>query len=452
MSKQEKNIPQALEAEQEVLGGCLSNPDALDKVVAILKPGQFYKPAHRDIYTAMVFLFQKSLPVDITSVSQRLKDTDKLERIGGRSYINDLALGVISTANIEYHAKLVADKAVLRDIISAGSELIQMGFEISDADAAIDAVEELVYKTCERPGVENCQPLIDAMMACYGLMEDRYKNQGQPSGLPSGFYDLDDLTSGFQRSDLIIIAARPSMGKTALCLNIAAHIAKDLNEGVAIFSLEMSREQLVTRLLCSEARIDSKKARTGQFEPKDWTNLTEAMQVFTDVPIWIDDSPNLTVMDVRAKCRRMASGKNKLGLVVIDYLQLMQDGKGQNRRVEEISAISRGLKNLARELNVPIIALSQLSRALESRENKVPRLSDLRESGSIEQDADVVMFIYRHEVYEPEDTDARGKAEIHIAKQRNGPTGKACLNWSGQETRFTNPTRTKTVVYGGGKS
>ncbi len=448
--KYEKLPPQSIEAEQAVIGALLIDNNAITKVVEMLNPESFYKQAHRYIYASMVKLFNNNEPIDILTVSEHLRCTDKLELIGGRAYINDLALGQITSANIEYYARIITEKSVLRELIKAGSEIASLGYEDEGVERALDTAEQLIFAISQRKVDSNLTAVGDIVGESYNRIEQRYNNKEELTGVPSGFYDLDTLTAGFQNSDLIIVAARPSMGKTAFCLNIAQEVGIRKKMPVAVFSLEMSKEQLVQRMLCSEAEIDSSRLRTGHMYADDWSKLANVMGEMGDSPIFIDDSPGATVTDIRAKCRRLClEHKQKgLGLVIIDYLQLMESASTRkNDRVQEISSISRGLKNLARELKVPIIALSQLSRAVEARQNKKPMLSDLRESGSIEQDADIVMFIYRDEYYNPDNLDNKGKAEIIISKQRNGPVGSVELLFQGNITRFKNPVGARTKVF-----
>lgn len=444
----EKLPPQSIEAEQAVLGALLVSPIAITRVIEVLRPESFYKQAHKYIYSSILSLFNNNEPIDIVTVSEYLRDTDKLEIVGGRAYINDLALGVVTTANIEYYAKLVSQKSVLRELIKAGTEIVTLAYDENETDQVLDSAEKLIFSIAQKRVRDDLVHIKDIVPVSYNTIESRYNNRDELIGVPSGFYDLDSKTAGFQPSDLIIVAARPSMGKTAFCLNIAQEVGIKKKMPVAIFSLEMSKEQLVQRMLCSEAEIDSNRLRTGHMQVEDWSKLSKVMGDLADAPIFIDDSPGVSVMEVRAKCRRLCMEYKDIGLIIIDYLQLMEgSGSGRLDRVHEISAISRGLKNLARELKVPIIALSQLSRAVESRTSKKPMLSDLRESGSIEQDADIVMFIYREDYYDPENTEKRGKAEIIIAKQRNGPIGSVELLFQSNITKFRNPTSTKTHVF-----
>lgn len=433
----ERLPPQSIEAEQAVLGALLVSGDGITRVVDALEPDFFYRKAHQVIYAAMLDLYEKNEPIDIVTVSQYLKDEERLEHVGGRQYITDLALSVATTANLEYYAKVVQEKALLRQLIKAGTEIVGSCYEETDAGTAIDRAEHLIFTLAERRSMQQLVHIKHIVEASFQKIEQRYEQRDSLSGVPTGFYDLDALTSGFQSSDLIIVAARPSMGKTAFCLNIAQHIAVNTSTPVAIFSLEMGKEQLVMRMLCSEANIDSNRLRTGHLHTNDWTSLATAMGRLGEAPIFIDDSALVNALEIRAKCRRLKTEWKGLGLIIIDYIQLMQGRKQTDNRVQEVSEISRSLKTLARELNVPVVALSQLSRAVEARQNKRPMLSDLRESGSIEQDADVVMFIYRDEYYNPE-SEHRGEAEIIIAKQRNGPTGTVDLLYQSSQTKFLN--------------
>ncbi|MBK9143816.1 MAG: replicative DNA helicase [Candidatus Melainabacteria bacterium] len=433
----ERLPPQSLEAEQAVLGALLVSGDGISRVVDILDPEYFYRKAHQVIYAAMLDLYEDNEPIDIVTVSQYLKDEGKLDNVGGRQYITDLSLSVATTANLEYYGKVVQEKAILRQLIKAGTEIVGSCYEETDAETALDKAEHLIFTLAQKKEMQQLVHIKNIVEVSFQKIEERYENRDSLSGVPSGFYDLDALTSGFQPSDLVIIAARPSMGKTAFVLNIAQHVAVEHNIPVAVFSLEMSKESLVMRMLCSEAEIDSNRLRTGHMHTSDWTKLASAMGRLGEAPIYIDDSALVNSLEMRAKCRRLKSEMNGLGLVIIDYIQLMQGRKQTDNRVQEVSEISRSLKTLAREINVPVIALSQLSRAVEARQNKRPMLSDLRESGSIEQDADLVAFIYRDEYYNPE-TEQRGEAEIIIAKQRNGPTGTVELLYQGSITRFLN--------------
>ena len=389
-------MPQNIDAEEAILGAILVNPVCLTKVIEYIKPESFYKPAHRYVYEAMIQLFNANERIDIVSVSDVLSFNNKLEIVGGRAFVNDLSYKTITTSNVEYYAKLVQEKAMKRALINAGSEIVTYGYDTTTIEESLDHAERLIFELAAKKVTSDLTPVKDIVLDSYTKLEERCKNQGQLVGIDTGFYDLNAMTSGLQKSDLIILAARPAMGKTAFVLNVAQNVALRAKKAVAIFSLEMSKEQLMQRMLCSEAEIDTQRLKTGNMQPKDWEKLTNAMSAFAEAPIYIDDTAGCTITDLRAKCRRLAMAEKDLGLIVIDYLQLME-GSGREDRMQQVSAISRGLKVLARELNVPIISLSQLSRAVESRTDKRPMLSDLRESGSIEQDADIVMFIYRDE-------------------------------------------------------
>jgi len=433
--------PQNIEAEDALLGAILTNPMAIHKVADIILPTSFYNPSNKIIFEAMLVLLGKNLPIDIITVSNYLNETDNLEKAGGRSYINDLALNAVTSSNVEYYARIVEEKAVKRALINAGTEIVEMSYDEQPTDVVLDSAEKMIFSIAQdRTKNDLCQ-VGSLVMSTYEKMVNRYENRDQLVGIPTGFYDFDDLTSGLQKSDLIIIAARPAMGKTAFALNIAQNVALRAKEPVAIFSLEMSKEQLMQRLLCSEAEIDSQRVRSGHMQANDWEKITNVMNYFTDVPLYIDDTPGATIVDIRAKCRRLVNENKKLGLVIIDYLQLMEGSKSQDDRFQQISSISRGLKSLARELNVPVIALSQLSRAVEQRTEKKPMLSDLRESGAIEQDADIVIFIHRDEYYEPENIENKGKATIMVAKHRNGATKNFELLFQSNITKFKNKTK-----------
>ncbi len=435
-------LPQSVEAEEAVLGAILVNPVSLGKIVEFLKPESFYKPAHKIIYEAVLELFRKNEPIDIVTVSEHLRNNDELENAGGRAYINDLALNVVTTANIEFYAKIVQEKEIKRALINAGSEIVSMSYENDDTDMVLDNAQKLIFNIAAQKDTTDLVPIQDLVVSSYEQIELRYNNKDELVGVTTGFYDLDTLTSGLQKADLIILAARPSMGKTAFALNLAQNVALKGKKGVAIFSLEMPKQQLVKRMLCSEAEVDSQRITSGHMQPKDWEHLMDAMTKFADARIYIDDTSGVTATDIKAKCRRLMMEEKDLGLIVIDYLQLMEGGGNPNDRNQQISAISRSLKGLARELDVPIIALSQLSRGVEARNDKRPMLSDLRDSGAIEQDADIVMFIYRDEYYNKDDVENKGKAEIIIAKHRNGPTGNINLLFQSNITKFKNPTKT----------
>lgn len=434
----DKLPPQSIESEQSVIGAMLVNPECLTTVLEHVKPDSFYKQSHKYIFQAILELYNNAEPIDVVTVSEYLRDIGNLEAIGGRSYINDMALSVVTTANVEYHAKKVQQKATMRELIKAGTNIVADAYEETDVEKALDNAERAVFELGQRRSAKELTHIKDIVSETFSKIESRAENQDKITGIPSGFDDLDNMTAGFQKSDLIILAARPSMGKTAFCLNLAANAAFKGGSGVAIFSLEMSKEQLVQRLLCSEAEIDAQRIRTGNMQMSDWSALSNAMARLAPMPIYIDDSPGVSVMELRSKARKLKYENENLGMIIIDYLQLMEgDGSSKGDRVQEISKISRGLKGLAREIDVPVIALSQLSRAVESRQNKRPMLSDLRESGSIEQDADIVMFIYRDEYYNPDLVEKKGEAEVIIAKQRNGPVGHITLYFNKSITKFT---------------
>ena len=442
-------MPQNIDAEEAILGAILVNPNCMNKIVEQLKPESFYKPAHRYVYDAMLQLYNSQDKIDIVSVSDILNINQKLELVGGRAFVNDLSYKTITTTNVEYYARIVQEKAIKRSLINAGSEIVSSGYDLNPIEESLELAEKLIFDIASAKASKSLSPIKDIVYDTYAKIEERYNNRGQLSGIPTDFYDLDNMLNGLQRSDLIILAARPAMGKTAFALNIAQNVALRAKVPVAIFSLEMSKQQLVQRLLCSEAEVDSHRLKTGEMQAKDWEKLAVAMDNLSSASIYIDDTAGCTITDIRAKCRRLAMAEKNLGLIVIDYLQLIE-GTGREDRMQQISSISRGLKILAKELNVPIISLSQLSRAVESRPDKRPMLSDLRESGSIEQDADIVMFIYRDEYYRnanDEEDDAekaknKGEAEIIIAKHRNGSVGTVKLLFQGSITKFKNQVKT----------
>ncbi|MBD2243753.1 replicative DNA helicase [Nostoc sp. FACHB-888] len=428
--------PQNIEAEEAILGGILLDPEAISRVSDRLLPEAFYISAHKDIYQAAVRLHTQGKPTDLLSVTSWLTDHDMLARIGGRNKLATLVDRTVSAVNIDALAGLVMEKYLRRQLIKAGNEIVHLGYETeTELPTVLDQAEQKVFGVTQERPQSGLVHISDTLINNFQDIEDRNQGIALP-GIPCGFYDLDAMTSGFQRSDLIIVAGRPSMGKTAFCLNLAHNIAASYKLPVAVFSLEMSKEQLTQRLLASEAQIESSYLRTGRLSQTQWEPLSRAIGILSEMPIYIDDTPNITVTQMRSQARRLqAEVGTELGLIVIDYLQLME-GAGDNR-VQELSKITRQLKGLARELSVPVIALSQLSRGVEARTNKRPMLSDLRESGSIEQDADLVIMLYRDEYYSP-DTPDRGIAEVIIAKHRNGPTGTAKLLFNPQFTKFQN--------------
>lgn len=431
--------PQHIEAEESLLSAILVDNTALLEVVETLTPSDFYRTAHQKIFAAMSDLFERGEPVDVVTLNNSLKEKGQLEVVGGPAYLARLLDAVPLAVNAQHYARIVHDKAVLRRLIEKANAITKRCFqEQGGADDIIDFAEASIFEVTEKKARQAFYPLSKLIDSNIDFLEEKQKNKSLVTGVPTGFSHIDNLTSGLQNSDLIILAARPSMGKTALALNIARNAAVDAGVPVAIFSLEMSKEQLSLRLLCAEARIDSSRLRSGFFSMEDWERLTDAAGVLSAAPIFIDDSPSLSAMEVRAKARRLKMDKN-IGLIIIDYLQLMQARGSAERRDLEISEISRSLKALAKEINLPVIALSQLNRMLEQRNDRRPRLSDLRESGALEQDADVVAFIYRDEVYNKEENNPhKGTAEIILAKQRNGPIGEVRLTFLSVYTRFEN--------------
>ncbi len=432
--------PQNIEAEQNLLGGLLVDETALPRVIELVQPSDFYKEAHGIIYSAILNLFDRNEPRDLVTVHNALLSTGKLEAVGGASYLAELADIMPFAANIEYYARIVRDKSLLRKLIQASAEIAGRCYEDSggDVDDILADAESSIFEISQQKLKKSFHPIRGVLTSSIKKIESLFERKEMVTGIPSGFDDLDKLTAGFQPSDLIIIAGRPSMGKTAFALNIVQHAAISGGVPVAFFSLEMSREQLALRMLCSEARIDAQRVRTGFLSEEDWPRITAAAGMLAEAKIFIDDTPALPILEMRAKARRLQVEQG-LGLVVVDYLQLMRGRHNVERREQEISEISRSLKAMAKELNVPVIALSQLNRKVEDRPNKRPQMSDLRESGAIEQDADVIMFIYRDEVYnKAEDNPNRGKAEIIVGKQRNGPTGVVHLAFISKLSSFGN--------------
>jgi len=431
--------PQSLEAEVSVLGGVLLENEALSRVLEVVNEGDFYREAHRQIFSALLHLYERNEPADLITLSEVLKKRDALEEVGGIEYLNFLVNSVPTAANIAYYAKIIKEKSILRKLINRATEIINLGFgDAGDVDESLDRAERLIFEISEDRVRPSFFPIKDIIKASFKTIENLYEKKQLITGVPTGFTKLDDLTSGLQPSDLIIVAGRPSMGKTALALNITQHAAIEGGIPSAIFSLEMSKEQLALRLLCSEAKVDAHRLRGGFLSETDWPKLTRAAGSLSEAPIFIDDTPGLTVLEMRAKSRRLKAEHN-LGLVVVDYLQLMRGRANSETREQEISDISRSLKALAKELRLPVIALSQLNRKVEDRGDRRPQLADLRESGAIEQDADVIIFLYRDEVYNrSEDNPHKGKAEIIVGKQRNGPTDKFELAFLDKYTCFEN--------------
>lgn len=441
--------PQAIDAEKSVLGAMLLDKDAIIKIIDILTPEDFYEDRHGLIYEAMLSLFEKRRPIDIVTLSEVLESADQIKVVGGSSYLADLVNETPSAANIVHYAQICRDKAVLRRLIGVAGNITELGYdENGETSDTLDKAEQALFSVSQKFLKNKFVPIHSVLTEAFDRIDKIHKDKdkGAIRGVPSGFRDLDNITAGFQNSDLIILAARPSMGKTSFALNLAENAAIDEKIPVGIFSLEMSKDQLIDRLLSSQSGVDSWKLRTGNLSDEDFPKIGYAMGVLSEAPIFIDDSAGANVMEVRAKARRLQM-EHGLGLIIIDYLQLMEgrSRSGESNRVQEISEISRSLKGLARELQVPVIALSQLSRAVEHRDNKRPQLSDLRESGSIEQDADVVMFLYRDEYYNPE-SEHKGITEILIKKHRNGPTGMSELFFNPAQMRFADLEKQRTSV------
>jgi replicative DNA helicase len=431
--------PQNVEAEQAVLGSILLKADVFGLVLEVLKTGDFYKEGHKLMFEAMIGLFERNEPLDLLTVSNELRDLNHLEQAGGSSYLASLTSIVPMTANIVSYARIIREKSILRKLIAVNTDIAARCFEEqNDIDLLVDKAEQAIFDIAGSKSDQNFVPVKSIVPKAFAMVEQLFKRKELITGVPTGYSEIDRMTAGLQPSDLIIIAARPSMGKTSFAMNIAQHAALIEKIGVAVFSLEMSKEQLVMRLLSSVGRIDSQRIRTGKLRSEDWPKLTRAVGMLSESPIYIDDTPAITVLEMRAKIRRLAS-QQQIGLIIVDYLQLMRGRSDIENRTQEISEISRSLKALAKEHSVPVIALSQLNRSLESRTDKRPMMSDLRESGAIEQDADVICFIYRDEVYnKSEDNPEKGIAEVIIGKQRNGPTGLSRLTFIKEYTMFEN--------------
>lgn len=425
-------------AEQAVLGSMLVDTEAVITAVEILKPEDFYREDNREIYAAMLELYSYGKHIDMITLMEQLRLRGSLERVGDNQYIATLIDNVPTTSNIENYVKIVEEKSVLRKLIKAANDILKLGYaQTEEVDSIIEQAEKQVFDVVQNRNSKGYASMKEILVTAFDMIETMYQNKNKVSGIESGFIDLDSKISGLNPSDLIIVAARPAMGKSAFVLNIANFVAMHMKTPVMIFSLEMSKEQMVSRILSSESEIDSMKLRNANFDSEDWLKLGETSGKLSDVPLYIDDTPGLSASELRAKCRKAKLEKN-IGLVIIDYLQLMESKtRGNSSRQQEISDISRSLKILAKELKVPVIALSQLSRATESRTDHRPMLSDLRESGAIEQDADIVMFLHREDYYDPE-TEKKNVAEVIIAKNRNGETGTVELAWLGQYTKFAN--------------
>jgi replicative DNA helicase len=433
--------PQNIEAEQSVLGAVLLENEAINQALEILTPDDFYRETHREIFRAMMDLSDHNQPVDAITLTDALRTKGVLEQVGGPAYIAELADTVPTAANVAHYARIVREKAVLRSLATIATDIASSAYEANaNVDEFLDTAEHRIFEISERRIKPSFHTMPELTRESLRILERLYENRELVTGVPTGFKDLDVLTAGLQPSDLVVLAARPSMGKTALALNIAAYAAMDAEprRGVAFFSLEMSKEQLVLRMLCSEARVDSAKARAGYLSERDFPKLAQAAARLSEANIFIDDSSDTTAITLKAKCRRLARERsNNLGLVLVDYLQLMRSARPGESREKEIAEISRSLKALAKELKLPVIALSQLNRQVETRPDRRPLLADLRESGAIEQDADVIAFIYREEMYK-KDSKEPGVAEIIVAKQRNGPTDTVKLTYLSQYTRFEN--------------
>jgi replicative DNA helicase len=430
--------PQNLEAEQSVLGGILIENYAINKVMEVLGADDFYRESHRKIYKALIDLSERDEPADSITLTNELRKNGHLDTVGGASYIASLIDSVPTAANIEYYVKIIKEKAILRKLIQTSTEIITQSYEDrGDVESFLDEAERAIFDISENRVRPSFYPIKDVIKDSFKILERLYEKKELVTGIPSGFKELDRMTAGFQPSDLIIVAGRPSMGKTAFCLNVAQYAAIQKKIPIAIFSLEMSKEQLGIRMLCSEAHVEGTKLRSGFLTESDWPRLTIAAGNLSDALIYIDDTAALTILELRAKARRLKTEKGGLGMMIVDYLQLMKGRTRVESRQQEISEISRSLKALAKELNIPVIAVSQLSRKTEERTGNRPQLSDLRESGAIEQDADLILFIYRDEVYNrsPENPN-RGKAELIIGKQRNGPIGQIELAFLDKFTTF----------------
>ena len=430
--------PHNEEAERSLLGAVMLDQAVLDQVMSQVSPDDFYREKHRIVFEAMVALFDREEPIDAITLSDHLTAEDKLDAVGGADFLAKLSNEVPSAANATHYGSIVSRKSALREFISTANSLVHESYgDVSDVDEFMDKAERQLFSITKDGTGKDYESMRDVIKEAYTEIENLYERDSDGvTGVPSGFVDLDEMTSGWQDSNLIILAARPAMGKTSLALNMAAHSALRADVPTAFFSLEMQNVQLAQRMLCSEARVDQTKLRSGTVSSEEWENLVKAAGSLSDAKLYLDETPALSIMEFRSKCRRMKS-EHDIGLVFIDYLQLMQGSGGHDIREQEISEISRGLKGVAKELDIPVIALAQLNRGVESRSDKRPRMSDLRESGAIEQDADIITFIYRDEFYNP-DTEDKGIAEIIIGKHRNGPSGTVRLRFFKSITKFEN--------------
>ena len=430
--------PQNLDAEESVLGAMMLSPGAIGAVSEVVAAGDFYRESHGTVYRAALGLYAKGEPVDAITLVDELDRLGQIDGVGGAERIHELAALVPATSNAAHYARIVHEMATLRGLIRAGNDIARLGFDRpGETIELVDRAEQIVFELSQQRVSSEFAHIDSLLKESFERITALYEAGTDVTGTPSGFRNLDRVTSGFQPGNLIIIAARPSMGKSALALCIAANVAVRHEQPVALFTLEMSKSEVTQRFMCSEGRVESQRLRTGKLAADDWPRLTAACDKLSKAPIYVDDTGSITMMEIRSKLRRLKSQQPALGLVIIDYLQLMTSGTNVESRVQEVSQISRSLKVLARDLDVPIVALSQLSRAVEQRQDKRPILSDLRESGSIEQDADVVMFVYRDEYYSPEDTDAAGIAEVHVAKHRNGPTDMTKLAFQKRYAKFS---------------
>ncbi len=433
----EKLLPQNIEAECGVLGSIIIDPEAIVQVSDFLRADDFYRDAHRTIYEVILQLYEEHEPADFITICDELERRNKLEEVGGASYITSLVNQVPTSGNVEFYARIVERTAILRHLIHAAGQIAAIAYEEGDADIALDKAEQLIFNISQRHARSDFAHMRDILAEYMNKLDQLHERRGTIVGVPTGFTDLDRLTGGLQKSDLIVLAARPGIGKTSLALSIAHNSALKYQNSIAVFSLEMSKDQLAQRLLSMDAGIDQQRLRTGRIEDDEWDRIVYAMDTLSEANIWIDDTAGISTMEMRSKARRLQAEQG-IDLIIVDYLQLMQatiGGKRNENRVQEISEISRSLKGLARELNIPVLALAQLSRAVESRQSKVPQLSDLRESGSIEQDSDIVMFIYRDDIYNQE-SERKNIADIIIAKHRNGPVGEISLYFQASQTRF----------------
>lgn len=429
--------PHSMEAEQSVLGSMLLDKEAVAVAIEQLKGEDFYSDAHKEIFEAILILYDRGKPIDLVTLVEELRQRGTLDAVGGVAYVTDLSMAVPSTANIQHYVNIVEEKCILRRLIQASNEILKVSYEgQQELELILDLAEKMIFNISQKRTTQGFEPIKEILLTAYEKIEELSKNKGKITGVPTGFKDFDLKTSGLNPSDFVLVAGRPSMGKTSFVLNIAQYAAIHANIPVGIFSLEMAKDQLVQRMLSSEANVELQKIRTGDLTESEWIKLVQSARPLSQAPIFIDDTPGLTVTQMRSKARRLKM-EHGLGMIIIDYLQLMSGSGRVENRQQEISEISRSLKALARELQVPVVTLSQLSRAPEARTDHRPMLSDLRESGAIEQDADLVAFLYRDEYYNP-DTEKKNIAEVIIAKQRNGPTGTVELVWLGQFTKFAN--------------